>query len=537
MTSLATGGRQPGYLVLMRSLWLLPALISCDAPFGTLEPPCSGSVLRHSAAGESLRIRSERCGDLVIDGFSLEGEGEMLLDLFTDGTRTLPKITAAGSDAVFRRMTARGLLALSGAWPARAVILGERAEESYVADLSIDPAAPSFGAGLIGRGDGGSVLIGLHSASAGRFSVTFSPQSPDGRYEIELAWEIDEGVPLEGGEALYLDPLFLAMSADPGELWRAWPALAQSVRAPLVGWPVADEGSLGEILAQDLPVDAIRLEAGWERQIGEWEAGDAFPSGLSAIAEQISLSGATPALVWSPLVAAPNAPIFESHPSWWVSDGSGGALDYEGLRVLDVTEPEAAEWLGEQMRAKVREGFLLQRLDHFGACVTPGTCATALQILREAAPEATLVAGEGAPLLPSIGWLDGLSAPADATESLSALSFLTVDRPLPEEGSLGWAVAALSGGALWVSRADQIPIASAIVATSPGLTEPGSQLGFAAPSQPVRWRGEGLEVLLNTSPSTVSLQGPGGEELLSGQLASPGVRTLPAASAEIWRSP
>ena len=66
----------------------------------------------------------------------------------------------------------------------------------------------------------------------------------------------------------------------------------------------------------------------------------------------------------------------------------------------------------------------------------------------------------------------------------------------------------------------------------------GPVLELSSPDDavPTTWRfPDGQVALLNLSQAAITLEGPGGTELLSGQTADPGPRTLEAGVGEIWR--
>ena len=88
-----------------------------------------------------------------------------------------------------------------------------------------------------------------------------------------------------------------------------------------------------------------------------------------------------------------------------------------------------------------------------------------------------------------------------------------------------------------VEMRGQTPVPDAPLASVSGL-DGGPVLELSSPNDvvPTVWRFPGGEVaLLNLSDSAITLNGPGGTELLSGESASPGPRVLSAVAGEIWR--
>ena len=107
-------------------------------------------------------------------------------------------------------------------------------------------------------------------------------------------------------------------------------------------------------------------------------------------------------------------------------------------------------------------------------------------------------------------------------DDLSALA------PARQELAMTEAVVALRG---------QTPVPDAPLAAISGL-DGGPVLELTSPNDvvPTVWHfPDGEVALLNLSDTDVTVDGPGGTELLSAETASPGPRTLSAGAGEIWR--
>jgi hypothetical protein len=470
-----------------------------------------------------MRIASPHCGELWLGDFEVVGEGSFVLDLYADGERLLPKIAAEGEGAVLRGLQARGELALEGRWPLTVWSLGEGVGDSALRGGE----GASYGAGLIGRGDGASVLVGAHSAEVSTLRIAFTEQI------VELGWSLPDRA-LAPGEAVYLDPLFAALGPEPRALWDAWADKVAPdwlpAQPPSGGWSVPEAASEEELLVGAPGAGVVRIEG-------------RDPSDL---AEQIEALGAVPGLVWAPLLVSRDSTLYEGHPDWWARDSAGQELDWDGQAVLDPSQEAALRWLEFEMGARTEEGWRYQRLDGLGAgtLLGPVSLRLILQTLREASPGVWLVGGADTPLLPSVGWLDGWALPEGepSWELVAALSFA--------RGRLGWleaapslsagpaeeALALLAGGGIWQQQAPSswsLLLPADLVQSGEELW-PGDPLVFQIPAVPVQWESADWTVLSNLGSAPVTVEGPGGDELLSGEHAPPGARTLSPGRVEVW---
>lgn len=461
-------------------------------------------------------------------------------------------------------------------------------------DVVNETADTSWEAALIGAPGGPSLHLGALSASRGKvwFGVT--------REELWVVWDRPPAGPLE--------PVQLSAGSDPSALWIAWADQipGRDPGTPPVGWSdwytwygtAAEEDILrSRDLAEDLGLDLVQVDDGWERAWGDWQADpDIFPSGTGALAEAIAARGLTPGIWMAPLLVARSAPAYIKHPDWWVRDEDGGELR-EGVcdcATLDVTHPDAAAWLQDQIRARVDEGWRYLKLDFLYAGAREGVraepvngaqaYAQAVALLREAAGEDTWILACGAPMLPSVGFADSWRSGAD-------IAFFIA--PEPDRAFLRWqarstAARAWANGRWWWNDADNMMLeadptaALAAQVASGGVWMYGENLANVADrtgegidggarldlsalrgaryapedplsalsgidgspllersdpddTVPIRWIGEdGTVVLLNLSDAPADTTGPGGTERITGATAAPGPRTLAPGQGEIW---
>jgi alpha-galactosidase len=200
----------------------------------------------------------------------------------------------------------------------------------------------------------------------------------------------------------------------------------------------------------DLPVDVVQLDDGYQAGIGDWLT--ALPSYGSPweSAREIEGSGRTPGVWTAPFLVGADSDLARAHPGWLVGDAVASDQHWGQLiRVLDVTHPEAQEWLQDVFRTLFARGFRFFKLDFLygGAmdgrrsadCSPLDAYVLGLQLIRDAVgPEAVLL-GCGAPLLPSIGLVDAMRVSPDVAPEW--------DPPLGDVSQPGMSSALLAGRA------------------------------------------------------------------------------------------
>ena len=270
-----------------------------------------------------------------------------------------------------------------------------------------------------------------------------------------------------------------------------------------------------------------------------------------------------------------------------------GTGDYA---IIDATHPDAGAWMAQQVADRVAEGWTYLKLDFLYAGAQEGrryADVTGIQayqqgmaLLREAAGDAWILAC-GAPLLPSVGWAEQYRTGADIAfevspdpdpaylrwqaRSTAARAFtngrwwwidpdqLLVREPFDDVRARGAVVAqAVSGGA-WLLGDDLSALPEARLALALHPVAVALRGSAAAPQDPLSWTSgldasptverlvpddqvprtwtfpDGTVALLNLSDEEVEVDGPGGQELLTGEQAGAGARLLAPGAGELWR--
>jgi len=216
-----------------------------------------------------------------------------------------------------------------------------------------------------------------------------------------------------------------------GEEWAARSGARRVAEAPTVwcSWyhyfGAVTPGDIEEnVAAMDrlhLPVDVVQVDDGWQAGIGDWGAWSESFRALPDLVQRILDSGRRAGIWVAPLTVGSGSRLAREHPDWLVGDG--GRNWGQSLHGLDITHPEAAARLRDDLRALRDLGIDYVKLDFLYTGALPGrrhedvSPVTAyrrgLELVREALGEETYLLGCGAPILPSVGLLDGMRVSAD----------------------------------------------------------------------------------------------------------------------------
>lgn len=591
------------------------------------ESPCQGGV---AFVENGMLTLSSDCASATLSPRVI-GDGALTVELLQEGDAIVPLIRGQGT---LRALALEGPIALRGQSPPRLWKQGYQswwwsgvtaltpietdADGLPIAGGDGDGASAtretpytSWWVGLLGKGDAGSgLLLGALSADITKTFVAFDTDSAT----IVLGGR-GESIAIDGElrlDAIYgqSGPVSFDVYRDYARAAAARRGVAARAEAPQVGWAswvqyysAVTEADLRSNLdaAQGTPMQLIQLDDGWELGWGDWTANDRFPSGMAQIAEDIASAGFVPGLWMAPFYVDEGG-LTAAHPDWWVRDrDSGEPITFSNFgphryHILDVTHPDAAAWMQDQIRSRVNEGWTYLKLDFLYAGAQEGlrqqalTGAQAYQLgmalLREAAGPDTWILACGAPMLPSLGWADSYRTGADIAfefdpdprreylrwqaRATAARSWqnglwwwndpdqLMLRAPFTEVEARGAIAAQYVSGGPWLLGDELGSLNAEIFALSldPELLErslgavgepvdpllftsgpdfgPIAELANPDDAVPTTWRVGDTTVLLNLSDDEIVLNGPGGLELVTGETAQAGPRTIPAGGGEIW---
>jgi alpha-galactosidase len=277
--------------------------------------------------------------------------------------------------------------------------------------------------GAIAFEDGKILLLGALGTDA---HVRLNGNRFEGWYESgEGEWFIGYGVEREvfADYAHALGERFgFATSKPAPRVWCSWYSL----------YTMIDQAILHKIFdgLDDLPFDILQVDDGWQISVGDWEANEKFPSGMTALADKIKSTGRKAGLWLAPLIAVKSSRLFREHPDWFLRDEQGRHVSAgfnwgERMYALDTTHPAAQAWLAALMKQVRAWGFDYLKLDFlYGGALSgkrhvdmPREAAyrVGLKVMREAMGEDAFFLTCGAPILPSLGLCDALRISTDVS--------------------------------------------------------------------------------------------------------------------------
>jgi len=141
-------------------------------------------------------------------------------------------------------------------------------------------------------------------------------------------------------------------------------------------------------------------------------------------------AGFTAGIWTAPFSASDSSELFRRHPGWFVReadpDGGRPVVSYRNwgkdIYALDTTHPEVLAWLREMFTELKRMGFAYFKIDFLFSAAVPGRRVlpvTPIQAYRQGltaireAVGSDFILGCGAPLLPSLGLVDGMRVGED----------------------------------------------------------------------------------------------------------------------------
>jgi alpha-galactosidase len=214
------------------------------------------------------------------------------------------------------------------------------------------------------------------------------------------------------------------VSADNMLGWWSWTAFYTKITQ---GAALTNAQWLAEHL-KTLGYDYFHIDLGYEYSRSEYATPNAsqFPRGMWDITHRVGRLGLKVGVWTAPFDVGERAWIYEHHKDWLVHNARGEPISIgkaeeskdERLFVLDVTHPDAQEYLRQTYRTLVREwGVRYIKLDFMdntaieGHYHRPNTTALeaqrlGLEIIRKAVGEDVLLDKDGSPMLNPVGLVD-----------------------------------------------------------------------------------------------------------------------------------
>lgn len=343
---------------------------------------------------------------------------------------------------------------------------------------SVRDGMASHGFTLLTRaGDG--LLVGFLAQQVGLGEV-FLGRGEDGRARLVASLDYG-GKQLAAGEQLELEPLRLSWGEPTALLERYVEEVAAQAgvasmedRSAPAGWcswyhfytKVTDPDVVRNARAltalAPLGLTLVQLDDGYQAAVGDWTSLNAkFPRGLGPLAADIRGLGFEAGLWTAPFMATRRSRLVKDHPDRVLRDDRGRMVDC-GLspswrdRVvgLDLSHPAVGDWLHALFRSFSEQGFSFFKLDFLYAALRRAarhdprlspveSYRLGLRRIREGVGPRGFLLGCGAPILPSVGLVDGMRVSGDVREGWGT-------------GPLGWLGADCGGPSLRESARDNV---------------------------------------------------------------------------------
>jgi alpha-galactosidase len=165
----------------------------------------------------------------------------------------------------------------------------------------------------------------------------------------------------------------------------------------------------------DLPIEIVQIDDGYEATVGDWLDVDPRFGSLRGAAQAIRSAGMVPGIWIAPFMVDPRSKLAAVHPGWLVPDATAGEHWGVEMRILDVTDFDAAAYLRQVFRTFSDWGFDFFKLDFLYALAMLGIdpYREGMTLIRQAVGQEAILLIGGAPLLPSIGLCDAMRVGPD----------------------------------------------------------------------------------------------------------------------------
>jgi alpha-galactosidase len=174
-------------------------------------------------------------------------------------------------------------------------------------------------------------------------------------------------------------------------------------------------------LRRAMPIEVFQVDDGYEHDIGDWTRGrPGYPS-LDGLAGAITKRGFRAGIWTAPFSAAETSDLSAAHPGWLVAESGRPKFAHRSwgrtIHALDLTRPAVQAHLFDLFSGLRKAGFDYFKVDFLFGAAMPGerlkkvtpiqAYRQGLRVIRKAVGK-SFILGCGAPLLPSVGLVDGM---------------------------------------------------------------------------------------------------------------------------------
>jgi alpha-galactosidase len=112
---------------------------------------------------------------------------------------------------------------------------------------------------------------------------------------------------------------------------------------------------------ENLPIDYIQIDDGWQKCYGDWEPNERFSMGMKELADKIKENGYTPGIWVAPFLFSADSQTFHNNPDFFIRNPNG---EFHPNRLIDYSVEEARQWLYDLARKlSVEWGYRYIKID------------------------------------------------------------------------------------------------------------------------------------------------------------------------------
>lgn len=330
---------------------------------------------------------------------------------------------------------------------------------NYIEFNDLKKTKTSYGVTVLHRDDGG-VLLGFDQFERMINRFVFDKSDEKITFKITCDWD---NKPVKPGGLIESDELLFSPYQNIETALQTWAkkfALKQNARIlkkPVIGWcswyytySFISQKVFDEYIPafkphwSNMKMQYFLIDDGYQQDCGDWLIPNCkFPKGVDFTLRQIRETGYQPGIWIGPFIVGNFSQLFKDHPDWILRDEQdkpiikmkfysewhwGSRRDTE-YYVLDTSHPDAFAYLRKIFRILkndwkvdyIKTDFMYWGTSR-GKRYTPGKTRLeyfmdVVRMIREEIGEDTFWSGCGMPLLPSVGYVDGMRISGDVGPS------------------------------------------------------------------------------------------------------------------------
>ena len=218
----------------------------------------------------------------------------------------------------------------------------------------------------------------------------------------------------------------------------------------------------------ELPVGIVRLDDAFQAGIGDWLVPSSGFGSLDGMVKTVLDRGRQAGLWSAPFLIGERSQAYRDHPDWLVRDEFGAPVRAhfnwrQDCFVLDTTHPAAQDYLRQVFTTYREWGTSYFMVDFVYAAAMVGVrhddvdpivaYCTGMELIRETIGEDSWLQGCGAPMFPSVGYVDTMRVGADIAPHYPA-HHDELGNPGGEAAIVSTVGRAFTQGRLWLNDPD-----------------------------------------------------------------------------------